>query len=183
MPDDAQTQDTVHLAETIGLTAIDADYRALKMANQVLTGGTFASRLYRQLRVERGLVYYVSSGFNTSRTRTRLVFRYGSDPDKVDEAERLIRRALVRMARTPISETELHRAQAGLIRQIPLNEASASAIGYGLLSRVALDQPLDTPYRAARIYKDLDAEAIQAAVKKWIRPDDLVRVVQGPAPE
>ena len=183
VPDDAQTQDTVHLAETIGLTAIDADYRALKMANQVLTGGTFASRLYRQLRVERGLVYYVSSGFNTSRTRTRLVFRYGSDPDKVDEAERLIRRALVQMAKTPISDTELHRAQAGLIRQIPLNEASASAIGYGLLSRVALDQPLDTPYRAARIYKDLDAEAIQAAVKKWIRPDDLVRVVQGPAPE
>ena len=183
VPDDAQTQDTVHLAETLGLTTTDADYRALKMANQVLTGGTFASRLYRQLRVERGLVYYVSSGFNTSRTRTRLVFRYGSDPDKVDEAERLIRRALVQMAKTPISDTELHRAQAGLIRQIPLNEASASAIGYGLLSRVELDQPLDTPYRAARVYKDLDAEAIQAAVKKWIRPDDLVRVVQGPAPE
>ena len=30
---------------------------------------------------------------------------------------------------------------------------------------------------------ELVARAIQAAVKKWIRPDDLVRVVQGPAPE
>ena len=183
VPDDAQTQDTVHLAETVGVTPTDADYRALKMANQVLTGGTFASRLYRQLRVDRGLVYYVTSGFDTSRTRTRLVFRYGSDPDKVDEAERLIRRALVQMTRSPISDTELHRAQAGLIRQIPLGEASADAIGYGLLSRVELDQPLDEPYRAAETYKSLDAKAIQAAVKKWIRPDDLVRVVQGPEPE
>ncbi|RJS91073.1 pitrilysin family protein [Salinisphaera sp. Q1T1-3] len=183
VPDDAQSQDTVHLAETLGLTTTDSDYRALKLANQVLTGSMFASRLYRELRVERGLVYYVTSGFNTSRTRTQLIFRYGSDPDKVDEANQLIRKALVKMAKVPVSDAELHRAKAGLIRQVPLGEASASAIGYGLLSRVELGQPLDEPYRAAKAYQAIGADEIQSVFKKWIRPDDLVRVVQGPKPE
>ena len=183
VPDKAQSQDTVQLAESLGLTSNAPDFRALKMANQVLTGGAFASRLYRELRVQRGLVYYVSSGLGTSRTRTQLAFQYGSDPDKVDEADKLIRQALVRMAREPISNDELHRARAGLIRQVPLNEAGADSIGLGLLSRVELDQPLDEPYRAARVYQSIDAKQIQAAVKKWFRPDDLVRVVQGPKPQ
>lgn len=183
VPDQAQTQDTVQLAESLGLSTQNADYHALTMANQVLTGGVFASRLYRELRVQRGLVYYVSSGLSTSRTRTQLTFQYGSDPDKVDQADKLIRHALVQMAKVPISEDELHRARAGLVRQVPLNEAGADSIGYGLLSRVELDQPLDEPYRAARAYQSIDAKQIQAAVKKWFRPDDLVRVVQGPKPK
>lgn len=183
VPDQAQSQDTVRLAESLGLTPRHADYHALKMANQVLTGGVFASRLYRELRVQRGLVYYVSSGLSPSRTRTHLTFQYGSDPDKVDQADKLIRHALTQMARVPISDEELHRARAGLIRQVPLGEAGADSIGYGLLSRVELDQPLDAPYRAAKAYQSIDAKQIQAAVKKWLRPDDLVRVVQGPAPK
>lgn len=183
VPDQSQSQDTVQLAESLGLTIHNADYHALQMANQVLTGGAFASRLYRQLRVQRGLVYYVASGLSPSRTRTRLAFQYGSDPDKVDEADKLIRRALVQLAKVPISDEELHRARAGLIRQVPLGEASADSIGYGLLSRVELDQPLDESYRAARAYESIDAKQVQAAVRKWLRPDDLVRVVQGPKPK
>lgn len=183
VPDKAQSQDTVKLAESLGLTSTAPDFRALKMANQVLTGGVFASRLYHELRVQRGLVYYVSSNLDTSRTRTQLAFQYGSDPDKVDKADKLIRNALVRMAKEPISDEELHRARAGLIRQVPLAEAGADSIGYGLLSRVELDQPLDEPYRAAKAYQSIDAKKIQAAVKKWFRPDDLVRVTQGPKPK
>ncbi|MES1936756.1 M16 family metallopeptidase [Salinisphaera hydrothermalis] len=183
VPDKSQSQDTVQLAESLGLTVNAPDFRALKMANQVLTGGAFASRLYRELRVQRGLVYYVSSGLDASRTRTQLTFQYGSDPDKVKEADKLVRQALVHLAQVPISNDELHRVRAGLIRQVPLGEAGADSVGYGLLSRVELNQPLNEPYRAAKAYQSIDAKQIQTAVKKWFRPDDLVRVVQGPKPK
>lgn len=183
VPDKSQKQTTVQLAESLGLTARSPDYHALKMANQILTGGAFASRLYRQLRTDRGLVYYVASALSTQRNRTRLIFQYGSDPEKAREADRLIRQALAEMARTPVSDEELHQAKAGLIRQIPLDEASAGDIGQGLLARVALGQPLDEPYQAARDYQKLDARQIQKAVDKWLRPEDLVRVTQGPKPD
>ncbi|MES1946076.1 peptidase M16 domain-containing protein [Salinisphaera sp. C84B14] len=182
VPDSARVQDTVQVAETLGLQPTDEDYRALELGNQVLTGGFYASRLYRELRAERGLVYYIHSGLQADRTRARLAFEYGSQPDKVAEANRLIADALADMAKAPVSAAELHRAQAGLVRQVPLGEASAGAIGMGLLSRVENGLPLDAPYRAARAYQSLDAEAIQAAFKRWIRPDALVHVIQGPAP-
>lgn len=183
VPDQARSQDKVRLAESLDLTWDNSDFYPLKMANQVLTGGVFASRLYRELRVQNGLVYYVGSDLMTQRNRTRLVFEYGSDPDKVGQADKMIRQALVQMAKVPISDKELHRARAGLVRQVPLNEAGADSISYGLLSRVELGQPLDEPYRAAKAYQSIDAKQIRAAVKKWLRPDDLVRVVQGPKPK
>ena len=36
---------------------------------------------------------------------------------------------------------------------------------------------------AGRIYLKLTAGDVQTAFKKWIRPDDLVQVVQGPVPQ
>jgi len=182
VPDQARVQDTVQLAETLGLHEAQPDYYALQLGNQVLTGGFYASRLYRELRADRGLVYYIHSGLDADRTRTHLAFEYGALPDKVASANRLIADALMQMSKTPISADELHRAQAGLIRQVALNEASANAIGGGLLSRVERGVPLDEPWRAAAAYRSIDADTIQAAFKQWIRPDDLVHVIQGPAP-
>jgi len=39
------------------------------------------------------------------------------------------------------------------------------------------------PTFAARRYLELDADEIQAAFKKWLRPDDLARVSEGPTPQ
>jgi len=183
VPDAAASQDTVQSAETLGVKANSTDYHALQLGNQVLTGGFYASRLYRQLRADLGLVYYIHSGLSADRSRTHLTFQYGSDPDKVTQANRLIREALVRMAKAPVSEAELHQARAGLIRQLPLDESSAGKIGYGLLQRMDNGQPLDEPYRAAKAYQTMDAKTLQAAFKRWVRPDDLVHVIQGPAPK
>jgi len=47
--------------------------------------------------------------------------------------------------------------------------------------RALIDLPLDEPARAARRYADLSADAVRAAFVKWIRPDDFVQVVRGPA--
>jgi len=55
-------------------------------------------------------------------------------------------------------------------------------IAQGWLSRSVLNLPLDEPTRAAHIYVKLTARDVKAAYANWLRPDDLVEVVQGPAP-
>jgi len=47
----------------------------------------------------------------------------------------------------------------------------------------ALALPLDEPVQVARRYVALTSEEVRAAFAKWIRPDDLVQVTQGPAPQ
>jgi zinc protease len=69
-----------------------------------------------------------------------------------------------------------------LLRRIPLSEASIDDIARGFLDRRDLELPLDEPTIAGRKYIELSPAAVQTAFQKWIRPDDLVRVSQGPPP-
>jgi len=182
VPDPSRVQDQVVMAETLGLTRTDPAYYALTLGNQVLSGGFYASRLYHDLREERGLVYTVSSSIDANRTRGHLVVGFGADPDKVEPARRIIVHDLTAMAHSPVHESELHRAKAELVRQIPLSESSVDSIAEGLLSRSTEGLPLDEPIRAALRYLSLDAAGVRKAFRKYVRPSDLVMVSKGPAP-
>jgi len=65
----------------------------------------------------------------------------------------------------------------------PQNVArAANMVARALLARTDLGLPLDEPTRAAERYIALDAAAVQEAFRKWLRPQDLVRVSMGPPP-
>jgi len=70
-----------------------------------------------------------------------------------------------------------------LLRDIPLAEASVDEIAGGWLSRIEMNLPLDEPVHAGKIYSQMSAKEVQAAFKKWLRPQDLVQVTQGPEPK
>jgi zinc protease len=70
-----------------------------------------------------------------------------------------------------------------LLRRIPLSEASIDDIALGFIHRRDLNLPLDEPILAARRYIGLKPAEVQAAFQKWLRPNDLVRVSQGPTPQ
>lgn len=180
--DKAKTQTTVTMAQTLDVADKLHDYHALQLGTQILTGGFYASLLYSELRGERGLVYYVGSHVGIDRERSTLSLRFGAAPKHVDKASRIIRQTLKQMANEPVGAVQLHRARAGLIRQIPLQIASADSIARGLLRRERLNLPLNAPYRAARDYLEISAKDIQQVFAKYARPKELVRVIQGPAP-
>jgi zinc protease len=182
VPDASRMQDKVHLAETLGLDRSNPDYYALELGNHVLGGGFYATRLYQDLREETGLVYYVSSSFDMTRTRGAYSVEYGCDPGNVSKVHAIVRQNLKEMQDTPVTAEELHQAKAMLLRHIPLSESSVDSIADGFLSRVALGLPLDEPSRTAHRYVKLTAEQVRAAFAKWIRPADLVQVSQGPSP-
>ena len=146
-------------------------------------GVPFPPRLYRALRVNSGLVYYVFTGFQVSQSRGLFMVEYACDPPNVSKVRAIIERELETMRTTPVSAPELRRAKALLLRRIPLGEASEGRIAKGLLFRATHDLPLDEPMRAAHRYVKMTAPQVQAAYAKYIRPKDLVQVVQGPAPK
>ena len=183
MPNTSRIQDEVFLAETLELTRSNPDYYALQMGNHVLGGGFYATRLYQDLREKTGLVYTVSSSFDIGKTRAFYQVNYGCDPPNVAKARDIVVRDLNEMQTTPISPEELQQARALLLREIPLSESSLGSIAGGLLSRATHDLPLDEPTIAAHHYVKLTAKDIQAAFARWLRPDDLVQITEGPAPQ
>jgi len=183
VPDAARVQDKVTLAHTLALTRTNADYYALQLGNHVLGGGFYATRLYRDLREKSGLVYYVGSSFTVGQTRGYYTAPYACDPENVTKARAMIIRDLKQMQTEKVTDRELHQAKLMLLRDIPLAESSVGDIAGGWLSRSTLELPLDEPVLAGKIYTQMDAKTVQAAFKKWLRPDDLVQVTQGPEPK
>ncbi|HKJ22970.1 MAG TPA: pitrilysin family protein, partial [Gammaproteobacteria bacterium] len=183
VPNRSRVQDSVTLAQTLGMNRSNPDYYALILGNHVLGGAFYATRLYRDLRENTGLVYFVSSSFHVGKTRAVYMVNYACDPPNVSKARDIVVRDLKQMRDEPVTPDELHLAKALLLRSIPLSEASLGSIAGGLLSRSSLDLPLDEPTRAARHYVKLNAKQVNAAYAKWLRPGDLVQVTQGPEPK
>ncbi len=183
VPDASRIQDKVVLAETLGLTRAHRDYYALKLANHVLGGGFYATRLYQDLREKTGLVYFVSVEVKADQTRALYAINYGCNPDNVSKARGIVARNLVKMTSQPVSPDELVQAQAMLLKEITLSESSVDSIARGLISRTILDLPLDEPTIAGQHYVALTAEQVKAAFVRWVRPADLVQITQGPAPQ
>jgi len=183
VPDASRVQDKVTLAQTLGFTRSDPNYYALQLGSHVLGGGFYATRLYRDLREEAGLVYNVEVSLDVRKTRGTYTVEYACDPSNVTRAREIVQRNLAQMQREPAGAGELQNARALLIREIPLSESSVDDIAAGFIRRVDLGLPLNEPTIAARRYLELTASQVQAAFAKWVRPDRLVLVSQGPAPK
>ncbi len=180
VPNQSRIQAEVTLAQTLGLARSNPDYYALELGNHVLGGAFYATRLYRDLREEKGLVYYVTSTFDLGVKRSLYTATFGCDPGNVEKARGIVARDLVQMRTTPVSPEELQRAKALLLREIPLSEASVDRIARKLVYLSTHFLPLDEPILAAHRYVDLTAAQVKAAYAKWLRPGDLVQVVEGP---
>ena len=183
VPDQSRVQDSVVLAQNFWLNRAHPDFYALQLGNSVLGGGFYSARLSIDLRKDAGLVYSVGSQLQVGRTRGNYYVQYASDPQNVGRAQAIVVRDIKAMQTTPVPDDELALSKMLILRQIPLSEASIPDIARGMINRAELDLPLDEPWRAARRIIDLKPADVQAAFKKWMRPNDFVRVTQGPTPQ
>jgi zinc protease len=148
----------------------------------VLSGGFYATRLYRDLRERAGLVYTVEAFLHAGRTRSFFGVYYGCDPQNVTKARKMVERNLLRMQREPVSAAELRQAKTLLLRQMLLARTSTGSIAGEFLDLALTGLPLEEPARAAQRFRKATAEQIRKVFARWIRPDAFVQVVRGPAP-
>jgi zinc protease len=183
VPDKSRVQDEVDLSQELEMNRFSPDYYPLQLGNHVLGGGFYATRLYRSLRQQAGLVYTVEDSLEAGESRAIYNVIYGCDPKNVSKARALVERELVDMQKNNVTAAELQQAKALLLRQIPLGEASEDAVASGLIGRARIGLPLDEPKRAADRYFNMTADEVRAAFAKHVNPDSFVQVVRGPTPQ
>ncbi|HJU07631.1 MAG TPA: pitrilysin family protein, partial [Rhodanobacteraceae bacterium] len=183
VPNPFASQDQVLIGQTLDLNLHNPDRYALTLGNDVLGGNGFASRLMVDVRVKHGYAYGAGSGLQIDRSRSVFFVQYGSDPGKVAPVDALIRKNLADMQSAPVSHTELDNARQYEIRSIPVEVSSVNRIARALLNWSYKGEPLNQPMIAADHYLHLTAQQVQDAFRKYLKPEHLVQVVQGPAPE
>ena len=183
VPDPSRVQDLVMLAQVGDLTRISKDYYPLQVGMKVLTGGFYATRLYRDLREETGLVYMVDGYLHAGPNRSFFTISYGCDPKNVDKAKAIIVRDLQVMQQQEVSGDELLQAKTLILRGIPLSRASFKGIADQYLTLIRNKLALDEPQKAVQQIIGISGREVREAFSRRIRTQDLVQVTQGPSPE
>ncbi|MFK7967339.1 MAG: M16 family metallopeptidase [Burkholderiaceae bacterium] len=157
----------------------DPDYFPLLVANHVLGGGGFVSRLYKQVREERGLVYSVSSGFSLRSQPGPFSISLQTRREKTGEALGVVRDELNRFAADGITQAELDASTSNLAGGFALSIDSNSKI-LSLLGAIGYHGlPLDYLETWPGKVRAVTLDQVNDAIKRRIQPDQMLTVVVG----
>ncbi len=115
-----------------GLSRDHPDFFAAHLMNHILGGGTFSSRLYREVREKRGLAYGVSSSISTREQTNFLIAGTSTRAENKDEALRIIKQEFERMAKEGVTQEELDVAKKYVAGAYAINNLDTS----GKIARV-----------------------------------------------
>ncbi len=171
----------VHLA--LGLRALprdDPDRYALTVLNQVLGGG-MSSRLFQEVREQRGLAYSVYSYRNAYEETGALVVYAGTTPGRADEVLAVLAGALDRLvADGGVSDRELDAAKGHLKGSMALAlESSASRMHR--IGRSELTQgEVPTLDELVAEIDAVDAEGVARVIDRVVAERERALAVVGP---
>ena len=161
-----------------GSRASDPDYYALRLGNAVLGGGFYSTRLSIDLRKNAGAGLFGRLRLQAGRTRGNYFVQYASDPQNVSKAADR-RAGDSRRCRTRRPRATSCAGQGDAAAPDPAGRSEHRGIArafWGAAIWICRSMSRRAPRSATSSFGPAD---VQAAFKKWMRPDDLVRVSQG----
>jgi zinc protease len=122
-----------------GIPRKDPDFIPAYVLNHILGGGTFSSRLYREVREVRGLAYSVYSTLVPLDRAALFIAGTATRSDRADQSLAVIQDEIRRMAATGPTEAELADAKSYLKGSFALRFDTSSKIA-GQLVQLQLDE-------------------------------------------
>ncbi|HEX6726131.1 MAG TPA: pitrilysin family protein [Nitrospira sp.] len=158
----------------------DPDYVALAIANDILGGSSFRSRLFNDVRTKRGLAYSVGSRLNTG-MHDQGVWLMRAET-KLTSTQEVIERFVANIERIrtePVTDVELAEAKEAYVNSFVFSFSSPSAIVSRLVELEYDGLPKDFLQQLRAKVVRLTKEEVLAAAKKHLRPDRLKIVAVG----
>ncbi|MGB7298049.1 MAG: pitrilysin family protein [Burkholderiaceae bacterium] len=160
----------------------DPDYFPLLLANSVLGGGGFVSRLYKEVREKRGLTYGVSSGFSLKVQPGLFTIGLQTQREKTEQALGVVRQVLSDYVVTGPTSEELEAARTNLAGGFVFRVDSNRKI-LGLMSAIGFhDLDIDYLERWVERVNAVTLDQVRDSLKRRLIPDKLVTVVVGALP-
>lgn len=110
------------------------DFYAAMLANEILGGSVFESRLWRKVRGEKGLTYGLNLDLQPDRIKPYILGEVGTKSANVIEVIDLIQKEWKNIAKNNITKRELNFVKQQLIGSYPLSFGSTMSIANKLIS-------------------------------------------------
>lgn len=166
---------------SIGLTGLDnsdPDRHALSIMSVIL-GETMSSRLFEEVREQRGLAYDIHSGTHFFSDCGALIVESGIDPGRVDEAIPVIIAELGKM-RDGVTEAEWSQARELTKGRMMLRMEESRAVSSFLGIQELLRDKVETVEEVLAKVSAVTREDIQRVANRVIQSENLVLAIVGP---
>ena len=165
-----------------GMLRSDKDYLAGYVANHIVGGGDFSSRLTHEVREKRGLTYGVSQVFGDFRLAGYVIGQVATRRDSMSRSLEVIRNVLAEYAAHGPTEAELRDAKTYLTGSYPL--AFSSNVGVAAQLNAFQRAGLDIDYVTSRNSRinALTLADVRRAAARIFDPKREIVVVAGTLP-
>jgi zinc protease len=171
---------TLLARQSIPLHDLDADYPALSMANYLLGGGG-QSRLWMRIRETEGLSYDVRSsiGWNSHEPHSAWQGSAIFAPQNLAKVEKAFGEELSRALKSGFSAQELAEGKRGLLAFRRLSRAQDRNLAAALASNLDLNRTFAVSAQVDEALERLTLEQVNAALRKYVKPESFVTAVSG----
>lgn len=164
----------------VGIPRKDPDFIPAYIVNHILGGGSFSSRLYREVREKRGLAYSVYSYLLPLDVSALFMGGTQTRADKADETVGLIESEIRRLATEGPTADELDKAKSYLKGSYALNFDTSTKIA-NLLVQIQLDElGIDYVERRNGLIEAVTLNDVKRVAKRLLDGGILVTVVGRP---
>jgi zinc protease len=162
-----------------GIKRGDPDYFPLYVANYILGGGGFVSRLTEQVREKRGLAYSVYSYFMPMAENGPFEIGLQTKKEQANEALNVVNQTVATFVNKGVTEQELKAAKSNIIGGFPMRiDSNRKLLDY--LSVIGFYQlPLNYLDDFNKQVANVTVKQINAAVKRRMHPAQFATVIVG----
>lgn len=176
--DMAVPQSSIVFAQA-GLKRKDPDFYAAYVLNHILGGGSFSSRLYREVREKRGLAYSVGSYLAPMDHAALWAGSAGTANERADETVAIVREEWRRIATEGVTARDLEEAKTYLIGSFPLRFSSSERISAMLVQIQVEGLGIDYLEKRNGYMAAVTLDQVNTLAKKVLDPQGLGFVVVG----
>jgi zinc protease len=176
---DLDVPQTVIAFGGIGLKRSDPDFIPAYVLNHILGGGSFSSRLYREVREKRGLAYSVYSYLAPLDHAGLFMGGVSTRNDRAAESLDIIVAEIKRIAADGPTEDELEKAKSFLIGSFALRFDTSGKIASQLLEIQQENLGIDYIDRRNGLVAAVTAEDVRRAAARFLADDRLLVTLVG----
>src|SRR5262245_21120814 len=162
-----------------GPMRLDPDFIPTFVANYILGGGGFSSRLMDEVRDKRGLTYGISTGLADYKSTALIVGSVQSEKTKITTALDVTKSELSRFAKDGATAKELADAKTYLTGSYPLGLDSNAKIARTLNAYQRQGLTPDYVEKRNGLINAVTLQQVNAMAKKYYDPSKLVIVIAG----
>jgi zinc protease len=163
----------------LGLKRSDPDFVPAFVLNHILGGGSFSSRLYREIREKRGLAYSVYSSLAPMRHAGLFIGGVSTRNDRAAESLAIILEQIRQIAADGPSADELAKAKSYLIGSFPLRFDTSGKIASQLLEIQIENLGIDYIDRRNGLIQAVSADDVRRAAARFLTDARLLVTLVG----